>query len=434
MIPDRTVFEDYIFIGNLASEDYWRENRDLGFHKIKNEVLQATINNSDLFMIYLSEKRDLLILGQEIPMDFQKYLNELKICIPKTIIVNYKPNESITERIINDDSALLKIKEYAIQRMGCGHRVYLVPFAVTYQEEELSNLLSIPLRGSGSVTSKILNNKLFVRKLCSQLHIPTPAGGIAKDKQEIEQIGENLFSNFNKLVLKESYGSSGLGMIILSKKDFYELFEYVINKLIKKNTEVIVEGWYEVEESLNKQYFIAHDKIEFLCESKQIINNGLYCGSYFVSNKEENNYFQEGMALLLNKIKELGYEGVVGIDSIVCVTGENYPCIEINARINMSTFIFALKERLKISSNVCHIWEDIIISKDTHFIQVRNLLCDEEFQPTKKKGIICINFFVTSYSSVTKKCRVHFLIAGEEEYINTTKKWLKNRLDIIRKK
>lgn len=132
--------------------------------------------------------------------------------------------------------------------------------------------------------------------------------------------------------------------------------------------------------------------------------------------------------MLLEKIKNLGYIGVIGIDSIFSTSGECYPCVEINARFNMSTFIYVIKKRLNITSNVLHIWEDIIISRNMYFEQIRHFFEEQEFHLGQKNGIIYMNFIVTSSTVVQKKCRIHFLIIGDEEYIEFTKKWIGERL------
>src|SRR5690606_18775877 len=78
-------------------------------------------------------------------------------------------------------------------------------------------------------------------------------------------------------------------------------------------------------------------------------DQGVYIGTNytpFYKKKTIHEYSEEVMKVG-QIIRNLGYRGFAGIDSIIDIHGDLYPIIEINARFTQVTYIISLIETLK---------------------------------------------------------------------------------------
>lgn len=221
----------------------------------------------------------------------------------------------------------------------------LVPWATTLEIEALAKESNLKIHAPSYSATLLFNNKCWVKELLLSNGIPTPPGGVCRNLDEMVRLYEEASCNgVYSVVIKQSYGTSGLGLLKIEDKKRFESFCRFIRKRMNetKRFEFLVERWVVVRESINSQFYVNKaGQISFLGMSRQLLKEGVYRGSEFVN--EENKVkmymlkYDRALRLLSTEMLKLGYYGLFGIDSLL---GDDFffPIIEINGRINFSTY------------------------------------------------------------------------------------------------
>lgn len=231
--------------------------------------------------------------------------------------------------------------------------VNLLCFGYSRQEEWLAGELGGVIMGSPSAVARQVNNKAIIKELCIKLGIPTPSGKTCRSLEEVEQTAAGLFRSFERIVIKDPHGSSGKGlMIIRSMQRLQRLIEKFREQFGSDEGALswVVEGWYEnTVSSHNSQYLLyASGRIEFLGSGEQVLRRQVYEGNRFTGARSElpPPALSHHHTIMAQHLLGSGYRGVIGIDSISCSNGEVFPVIEVNGRMNMSTYALAMLDQL----------------------------------------------------------------------------------------
>lgn len=222
-------------------------------------------------------------------------------------------------------------------------------FGYGYQEEALSKQSGSLLMGSGADINGKVNSKVFVRALCHRLNIPVPADFICTNHTEILEAAEFLLQSFDRIAIKEPYGTSGKGILLANSINRVRMLMKKIGE--ETSMSCLVEGWYEhVLASFNTQYLLMPSgEIIFLGNGQQLLKNQVYEGNRIAPDwgalPGEEIYVPQ--MTVLKELCHAGYYGVVGIDSVICGNGTVFPVIEINGRMNMSTYAFVMLDLLQ---------------------------------------------------------------------------------------
>ncbi|MEY9094778.1 ATP-grasp domain-containing protein [Paenibacillus sp. RC84] len=190
-----------------------------------------------------------------------------------------------------------------------------------------------------------INHKFNTRRLMERNGFNVTTGYFCSDIESLEHAYDQLISaGFSKCVLKVPYGSSGKGLkVIDNERNFRFLLNYIRNR--QTNVDLLLEGWHPHRLSLTSQLFISEHEVHLLAVTEQIVDpNGVYKGTNFtpaLSQSEAADYREE-ILRAGELIRQMGYTGVLGIDSIIDTNGELIPVIEINARLTQVTYILPL--------------------------------------------------------------------------------------------
>ncbi|TQR44766.1 hypothetical protein [Paenibacillus popilliae] len=200
---------------------------------------------------------------------------------------------------------------------------------------------------------KQVNSKAYSLRLAQQLDL-NPPGRIAEGADTVQQIGAELLNRHGKLILKDPYGVSGSGNLVVEASALLtRLTDYLrAQERAGKQVQLIVEPWLNKQADFSCQLYIASNGWTELLGVQRMVNRQLnYGGSYaadthLVNRLAEAGYF-EHMERLVAQMYIDGYYGPVCIDSMLLENGEVYPVVEINARHSMGMLNHCLDAHLE---------------------------------------------------------------------------------------
>lgn len=344
---DGTIF---IWICNIGAERFW--HNELSYVKDINE--DSVVNRISEISILLAKTQDYVVTHEKPDDYYIKQMSKYGFKIPHFIYpgkANYSYN--ISELIINNPDLI----EELIYVKNNNKNVYLLPYAVTDLEEQISRLTGIEILGSSAKLSKEINSKIFSRELAEKLGFLLSEGYICISVKEVEEAYHSLIRNgIQKVIIKEPFGASGKGLYLIDSEKKLLTYLQVLKRFHgDSNSQWIVEGWYEKLADINYQIYISQSsEVTIFSIKEQIVNHTVYLGSIIPPRIDENirmQYDQFGLRIG-KELARLGYHGVLGIDSIITDNCDIIPIIEINGRFTLSTYLSGITRLLP---NACMI-------------------------------------------------------------------------------
>ncbi len=384
------------WLANFEVEDSWKRDHVIGLPTFSSKT------NYHLLMaemaLWLAAPQDIVLLAREPDPHFLDYLQSLGWQLPHIQVI---PTENqhfstLTPYFLHKHIAHFPVLQAWREQ---AQQPYLLSHGVSMYEQQLAAQWDLPLLAPTTERIAEVNSKSYSRKLCHQLAIPQVEGRLITSIDELERAYEEMhaFLPEQHLVLKESMGVSGKGLLqIKEEQHFKQMIRWLKQAVLKhKEAEIefVLEKWINKQQDLNIQCIIDKDgEISDMVILSAIVQNGSHQG----------HVYPHGLPPALEKACEAqtkkiakalyneGYYGVIGIDSMIDENGTLYPCLEINARMNMSTYY----------TTIFHQW----IRKDQHvqilpfalqkvgqlsFAEVKKRLQPKLFTPGKSGILIC---------------------------------------------
>ncbi|UOE77549.1 ATP-grasp domain-containing protein [Parageobacillus thermoglucosidasius] len=401
---------NFIYINNIEVEQYWNQNHMF----ILNTSLQNTkpiVNRIEEMGLLLAENDDYIVLREMPDENFLRYLEKLSFSLPKIVTTSADEVElNITESILNNNKYIDKIR--AVAKESC----FILPFGVSKLEEHLSHLTKIPLAVPEAAIFEKVNHKIYSRQLNEKLNIRQINGAICNSISEIYNNYDKLkylLEKGRKLVLKESLGVSGKGLYLIdSDKKFHQFMKLLQRKKNEDNDSVafVIEEWIDKAFDLNYQFIISKTgKIIFNYVKEAITKNGVHMG-HLIPPRINGDMLDQIIDYSYKIGKELsreGYYGVVGIDAIVDTNNCLYPNLEINARLNMSTYQSIIQEKFISNKYSLSKYYTVKLYNRLDFKSLIKLIEPYNFDLSKDKGLI-----ITNFSTVNANYKPHQLFIG----------------------
>jgi hypothetical protein len=112
---------------------------------------------------------------------------------------------------------------------------------------------------------------------------------------------------------------------------------------------VVVERWIDKQADLNYQFIVGRDgRVLFETVKTAFTDHGVHRGHVFppALRPDQIGQLETAADVIGTALAGEGYFGVVGVDAMLGTDGTLYPCLEINARLNMATYQNRVAERL----------------------------------------------------------------------------------------
>ncbi|ACL77546.1 ATP-grasp domain-containing protein [Ruminiclostridium cellulolyticum] len=381
-----------ILIYNSGIEHEW-EDKKTGVRKVNNLKEQKILNRQAELLFFISNAEDTVYVVKESDPEFLKDMEVFGISKPKTVVIP-DLDLPISKIIVENEDILQDLKT-----RFAGQKVLYVPYILSSHDEKISEYCNFAIYGSSSDLITKLNNKANARRIVEEIGLSCIEGGICSSKEELEEQYNKLKGKgYMRFVLKEPYNSAGKGVFFIKdEKQFYSFLKMMRFNNENKNFEVIIEGWIDDKRDINYQIEISKEgEVKLIAITEQIISVTAYKGSLYPPKltKQQEDYYNDCAQKLGTKLYQMGFSGIIGIDSIIDKDGTIFPAIEFNARFNQSTFYIPFLNYFRNHSKRILIRSyDVKTNNSLNYVRLKEILRENKllYCNESKKGIIILN-------------------------------------------
>lgn len=333
----------FVHLNNFEVERVWGRGEP-GLPGAGLSFNAATVNRMEEVGVLLADEGDAVVLKAPVDPAYETYLRGLGLAAGRVLTVDRnEPEHAVTVDALASPRLIAELAALA------DGRTHLMPLGTSDDEERLSAATGLPLAGPDARTCKRVNGKIFSRELVDRSGLTRVPGAQCRTVGELAAaLKEHLAGGAGPVVVKESLGVSGRGLVVL---DSARRGEQLVRMAARRGerVEVVVERWIDKECDLNYQIIVGRDgAVEFETVKAAFTENGVHRGHLFPPALAAGHTAElRAAAQVLGKgLAEAGYFGVAGVDAMLGRDGTLYPCLEINARFNMATFQNRVAERL----------------------------------------------------------------------------------------
>jgi hypothetical protein len=340
---------DLVLLGNFDVEEQWATGEQ-GLPRVSFSPGGAVVSRMDEFALLLAGKRDHVVLKTPVDQDYLAYLEDLGVDLPSILVVSGPdPGRTVSQDVLADPRLLTGLGRLAARG------ALLAPHGVSAIEERLSEMSGMPLAAPPAAVCKAVNSKVYSRRLADRLGLRQPEGRACDTIEELDDaIGwaRPLLEAGRRVVVKDAYGVSGKGLAVVTEAGSLDRLRRMIGTRARRaageRIGLVVEDWVAKRADLTYQFTVGRDGgVWFDFVKEAIIVDGVPTGHRFPTRlpKGQVAELEAAAAAIGALLAEAGYFGVVGVDALLDQEGGLYPLIEINARVNLSTYQATVTER-----------------------------------------------------------------------------------------
>jgi hypothetical protein len=422
LLPHPYQEHPIVWLHNFEAERFWVKPGTIQLPGIGSPQDAAIVNRLEEFGIFLAGPRDTLILRENPDPAFVDYVKWLGFDPPSFLAVcPQDPNLPITAGILQSEIAQ---QELASLAGNC----WLVPFARTRLEDDLISLCGIRCPTPPSAICKIVNSKVYGRRIARQLGLNLIPGSECTNLDELARALEACIpavSGGEPYVVKESMGVSGKGLVVLDSAEKTRRTLGFLRRLSHPlaTYAFVVERWVDKEKDVNYQIFIdGAGGVELLAIKEILTEGGVHRGHRFPPEltAAQRHVYEEAAQEIGRRLWQDGYTGIAGIDSVVTKDGTVFPLLEINARFNMSTFHLAIEERLQHRYSALAKFYNLRLQQTLDFDCLAATLGDGLYSRASGRGAIVLNFAtvncnVSQRPGQSARGRLYIMLIGESQ-------------------
>ncbi|OSP41571.1 carbamoylphosphate synthase large subunit [Streptomyces sp. 13-12-16] len=352
----------------------------------------ATVNRMEELGVPLAEGSDIVLLKSPMDRDYAAYLRAVGAAASKVVAVEKSlPSRTVTEDALESPQTL-----DFLRGLADGH-TYLMPMGISAAEERLSAAVGLPMAGPSAEVCKRVNGKIYSRRLADALGLTAVPGQVCERVADLADVIRAQCAGGGRAVVKESLGVSGRGMVVLPDLAAAErLLRLIGRRGEQARVDMVVESWIEDATDLNYQFIVSRSgQVRFEAVKEAVLRNNVHQGHRFPVRlcDEHLATLHESARLIGRALHADGYYGVVGVDAVIGPDGTLYPCLEINARFNMSTYQSRIAERfVSEGRHAIAATFNVRPSRAYSFPEVAAALGDSMFDGTSLPGVLVNNF------------------------------------------
>ncbi|MEU0128138.1 ATP-grasp domain-containing protein [Streptomyces sp. NPDC006289] len=336
----------FVYVNNFEVERVWGRDEP-GLPGAGLSFSSATVNRIEEVGVLLADEHDAVVLKEAVDPGYAAYLDALGAADGARLTVDRNvPDRSVTADAL-DSPALLG----ALRALADG-RTYLMPLGISPDEERLAEAAGLPLAGPSAAVCKEVNGKIFSRELVDAAGLTAVPGAVCRTVEELaEALDVHLVQTGSPVVVKESLGVSGRGMVVIEDAKRGERLLRMIERRAgaDRRVSVVVERWIDKQADLNYQFVVGRDgQVGFETVKTALTENGVHRGHLFppALRPDQVEELRVAADVIGKELAAAGYFGLAGVDALLAADGTLYPCLEINARFNMATYQNRIAERL----------------------------------------------------------------------------------------
>lgn len=336
------------FLCNFEVEVHWARGH-VGLPAPGGAALSPVVRAMEQLGALLAGPDDLLITSAPLDKDYRDYVHGLGLRTPTVVVADdLDPAASTTRRALNSPDVLARLGELA----DAGGA--FLPMGVSADEQALAEKSGLRLAVPDAVTAERVNGKIYGRRLTEAAGLrPVPGHCVERVGELDEVLRANPPSAERKVVVKDSYGVSGKGLVVLDSPAAAGRLMRLVRRRAERNADdrlhVVVEHWLPKRFDLNYQFTIdATGRTTFDFVKQAITVKGVHSGHLMPPDLDaaQLGELHEAAQAVGARLYADGFTGVAGVDAILGLDGLLYPVLEINARLNMSTYQGRVTEKL----------------------------------------------------------------------------------------
>jgi len=381
----------FVYLNNFEVERSWA----VGEPKLPGAGISfagVTVNRMEEMGALLAERDDIVVLKAPMDVGYAAYLRGLGAMAGRTLTAEVSdPARTVTEDALNSPRLLEELRSLA------DGRTYLMPMGISPVEEELAKETGLPLAGTTAHICKSVNGKIFSRELVDRLGLRAVPGGIAHKVGELAEVLRAQLAGGGRAVVKESLGVSGRGMVIVDdERAATRLLRLIERRGADAPAELVVESWVERALDLNYQFTVSRTGVvRFETVKAAVLRGGVHQGHSFPVRLSEavTAELHHAAQVIGAALFEEGYYGMVGVDAMLAPGDVLYPCLEINARFNMSTYQSRIAEEfIPEGKHAIAATIHLRLSREHTFPEVTEALGELLFDGGDRPGVLVNNF------------------------------------------
>lgn len=331
----------FVWLFNIGAEEVWHP----GSRAVADPAEQTVVNRMEEMNLLLCRSQDIIVLRERPQPHFLEMLRQMGFAIPRIEVPESSdPLAPITELVLADEGLLQRLRTASEEAGGA----YLVPYAVTWKEEEVAARCSLTLLGADADLCARVNDKIFSRRMAEHLGFPVTEGAVCRNETEVQEACGRIAAAAAgpaRFIIKQPHGASGKGMLLVEDLSRLTAVVNVMKRFAGRNSLAggwLVERWYDKQLDLNYQIYISPEgEVNMFSLKVQQLAGTVYTGSRMPAELEKGLEEEiRGCAEQLgSSLCAAGYSGIASIDGFVDEDGQLFPVIEINGRFTLSTYI-----------------------------------------------------------------------------------------------
>lgn len=333
----------FVYVNNFEVERAWAT----GSPRLPGASVtfeRTVVNRMEEIGVLLTGPGDVVLLKAPLDDRYAEYLRSVGELRGACLAAGgADPDRTVTEDALASPAALA-----ALRALDDGN-TYLMPLGISASEQRLADRTGLPLAGPPAEVCRAVNGKVYSRRLVEAIGVTAVPGRICERVGELAGALAEARRGGARAVVKESLGVSGRGMVVIADDRAADrLVRLVGRRGPDSPADLVVETWIEHAQSLNYQFVVSRSgRVCFETVKAELVRDGVHQGHRFpVELPAAVTAELTAAADAIGKVLFAdGYFGVVGVDALLGPDGTLYPCLEINARFNMSTYVRRVAER-----------------------------------------------------------------------------------------
>ena len=335
----------------------------------------TTLRSLSKRAVLLSHPSDTIIVDSTPDQAWLWFLSTIGIEIG-TVLTPHTIESTLHQSILSDQHLLERLSK---------NQCFLEPYMGGQEIQHLADTLNAALNAPSPTLLNQLNLKSNLHAILVQANLPTIETTTAP-RDELHTKALQSFKDIGPLMVRADLSIGGLGVWKIKNQSDIQSLQNSINHSPTHRL-FIIQPLLDIINSPNVQYTITDAEPKFLGISDQHMTPSLaFGGNQYPSPHAQHPDLLNQSNRIAHWLHKAGYRGIVGIDFVITTESQAY-IVEINPRINTSTFPLLLAQRLNRSA--FRLMTGLQTQAVTDFDQLVNVFgTDLLYNPSHGSGMI----------------------------------------------
>jgi hypothetical protein len=390
----------FVWLCNFEVENQWARDH-VGLPTPRLSATEPTVRRMEQLGALLADPDDHLLLGSALDREYRDYAEKTGFTLPAELVAGGTG--------LGTTSAVLRSSDVLSSLARLGEQgAYLMPMGNSRDEQRIAELTGLRLAVPDADTFERVNSKIYSRRLVGELGLRPVPGHCC---ETIAELRAAIADGPWPLIVKDAYGVSGKGLVVLDgpvkAARLLRMVEQRGTRTGVDRIDVVVERFLAKRFDLNYQFTIDRDgwlRLDFVKEA--LTAHGVHMGHVMPANltPEQQQDIEVAMERLGARLYADGFFGVVGVDALLGEDDLVYPVLEINARLNMSSYQGPVTERfLRPGYSALAKYHPLRLREPVAFHEVRDALGDLADPPVDGTGVVVTCFGTVNAQAGTSR-------------------------------